>query len=249
MVFLKRYISSSTSRYRIPPLPQLKPNPAVVHKVQPTSAKMSSASSQTPQRQIRALQDSNTITVYQAYSSAIATAAVDHQSLSASPLFRFTRMTWIKPSWAWVLYRSGYSYKDPGQERILALKMKHADFIHLLSKGVLSSHKAIEGDVNGRKKEEEVRIQWDPERNVRLGKLDYRSIQIGIPGGGGLSEKWVKEMIVEIEDVTEKARQLKSVLDERPDVTESELVEMGLVPEETVFQGAPEDVRVRLRMD
>ncbi|KAJ4409433.1 hypothetical protein N0V85_004102 [Neurospora sp. IMI 360204] len=84
-----------------------------------------------PTRQIRALQDQDgaRITVYQAYPSTIATAAVAHQRLDASPDFRTTRMTWIKPSWAWMLYRSGYSYKDPGQERILAIKMKREDFL------------------------------------------------------------------------------------------------------------------------
>ncbi len=73
---------------------------------------------------IRADYDEETITVYQAYNRTIASAAVAEQKLNASPGFRTTRMTWIKPSWAWMLYRAGYSYKDPGQERILALKMK-----------------------------------------------------------------------------------------------------------------------------
>ncbi|KAK4226734.1 hypothetical protein QBC38DRAFT_479824 [Podospora fimiseda] len=210
--------------------------------------KMSSTKASTPQRQIRAFHDSETITVYQAYSVPIATAAVTAQSLSASPLFRTTRMTWIKPSWAWMLYRAGYSYKDPGQARILALKMKHADFIYLLEQGVLSSHKATnQKDAEARKKNEEVRIQWDPERNVRLDKLDYRSIQIGIPGA--LSERWAKEMIVEIEDVTERAKELKRVLDERPDVMDEELSEMGLVPEEKLYQRVPANVKEKLRMD
>ncbi|KAA8634698.1 hypothetical protein SMACR_00820 [Sordaria macrospora] len=47
-------------------------------------------------------------------------------------------MTWIKPSLAWMLYLSGYSYKDPGQERILAIKMKREDFLGLLGRGVLT---------------------------------------------------------------------------------------------------------------
>lgn len=190
----------------------------------------------TPYRQIRALYDAETITVYQAYNKTIASAAVEKQKLNASPAFRLTRMTWIKPSWAWMLYRAGYSYKDPGQERILALKMKHADFIAILEKGV-----AIEGET----KLPEVRIQWDPERTVRLGKLEHRSIQIGIPGG--LSEKWVEEMIVGIEDVTDKARELKRVLDERKDVEMEELVALGLVPVERPFE-IPEGLQIGLRM-
>jgi hypothetical protein len=192
----------------------------------------------TPYRQIRALYTPTTITVYQAYKASIATAAVAQQKLNASPHFRTTRMTWVKPSWAWMLYRAGYSYKDPGQERILALTMKHEDFLEILKRGCVTE------DL-GEGKLPEVRIQWDPERNVRLGKLEYRSIQIGIPGG--LSERWVKEMIVGIEDVTEKARELKRVLDERPEVTDEELVEMGLVPVEREFE-LGEELRKGLRM-
>lgn len=192
----------------------------------------------TPYRQIRALYTPTTITVYQAYNKTIASAAVNHQKLNASPAFRTTRMTWIKPSWAWMLYRSGYSYKDLGQERVLALTMTHADFIKILEKGVASPE-----DEKGIRSE--VRIQWDPERDVRLRKLEYRSIQIGIPGG--LSEEWVGKMIVGIEDVTDKARELKRVLEERPDVGEEELVELGLVPVERVFE-VPEELQRGLRM-
>lgn len=57
----------------------------------------------TPYRQIRALYDDETITVYQAYSAAIAIPAVRDQSLCASPEFKLGRMTWIKPSWCWMM--------------------------------------------------------------------------------------------------------------------------------------------------
>ena len=59
-----------------------------------------------PYKQIRALYDSETITVYQAYSVGIASAAVEAQKLSASSKFKPTRMTWIKPSWCWMMYLS-----------------------------------------------------------------------------------------------------------------------------------------------
>ena len=233
-----------------------------------------------PTRQIRAHQeqedDGTTITVYQAYPSTIATAAVINQRLDASPDFRTTRMTWIKPSWAWMLYRSGYSYKDPGQEHILAIKMKRDGFLRLLARGVLthgnsaSPHprqnqqqqqlettsdspratstereKARESKRKDRLQSLDVKIQWDPERTVRLDSLNYRSIQIGIPAG--LVKEWVQNMIVSIEDVTDKARELKKILDERPEVTDEELVEMGLIPEETEFE-VPAELRSRLGM-
>lgn len=195
-----------------------------------------------PSRQIRALSDDATITVYQAYSAAIAIPAAATQNLTASPAFKTTRMTWIKPSWAWMLYRSGYSHKDPGQERILALKMRRADFIGLLRRGLLSSH-GTGGQEPG--DGAAVRIQWDPERTVRLGKLPHRSIQIGIPGA--LSRVWAEEWVVGIEDVTDKARELKRRLDEDGEVSDEELTRLGLVPDEQVFE-VPEDVQLRLGM-
>jgi hypothetical protein len=221
-----------------------KPNPNH-HKSKTSNRKMQSQTTDqttaqtsaptTPYRQIRAHHDAHHITVYQAYNTAIATAAVAHQCLSASPQFSPSRMTWIKPSWAWMLYRSGYSYKDPGQARILALQMRLDDFFALLAKGV----PAEEGEGLP-----EVRIQWDPERDVRLEKLGHRSIQIGVPGS--LREWWV-ESIVKIEDVTERARELKRVLGEEGEVSEEELVGRGLVPVEGALE-VPEELGRGLRM-
>lgn len=207
------------------------------------------AAGQVPYRQIRASYDDKTITVYQAYKASIADAAIAKQKLDASPDLKFQRMTWIKPSWSWMLYRAGYSYKDPGQERILALKMKHEDFIGLLKNADVNLvHSAVAtGDrarvqTKERRTEDEpakVKVQWDPERTVRLDKLPYRSIQIGIPGA--LSQKWVEDWIVSIEDVTVKARELKKLLDEQPDIADEKLVELGLVPQEREYV-VPEEV-------
>ncbi|KAF4433731.1 hypothetical protein FACUT_8114 [Fusarium acutatum] len=206
---------------------------------------MSTALSVAPYRQVRAYYNDTTITVYQAYKESIAKAAVDAQKLNASPDFKSGRMTWIKPSWTWMMYRAGYSYKDPGQSRILALRMKHEHFITLLERGVLSSHTHKLNHGEKHEKTVDVRIQWDPERTAKLEVLPYRSIQIGIPGA--LSEKWANEWIVEIEDVTEKARELKRVIDERPGITDEELLGMDLIFKERPFE-VPEAVHTKLEM-
>jgi hypothetical protein len=91
-----------------------------------------------------------------------------------------------------------------------------------------------------------VRVQWDPERSPSLEVLPYRSIQIGI--SKELSEKWVEDWIVNIEDVTEKAKGLKHLIDERPNSTLEELLEKGVVPREEIYQ-LPENVRGILKMD
>lgn len=210
---------------------------------------------QVPYCQIRASYDDTTITVYQAYSSTIATTAVDAQKLNASPAFKPGRMTWVKPSWSWMMYRAGYSFKDPGQERILAIKMKHEHFLDVISRGVLSTHsppgspqssQAKQVTKESREKPREVRIQWDPERSPKLEVLPYRSIQIGIPGS--LSGTWANEWIESIEDVTEKARRLKATIDENPQITTEELIGLGLIPSERAYS-LPETLRKSLRMD
>ncbi|RYO91956.1 hypothetical protein DL762_001894 [Monosporascus cannonballus] len=206
------------------------------------------------QRQIRAHYDEKTITVYQAYNSEIASAAVDQQKLCASPQFRLTRMTWIKPSWCWMMYRAGYSYKDKNQERILALKMKHENFIALLEKAMLTTEprKGIApGDTSGDskpagEKSSVVKVQWDPERTPRLEKLGYRSIQIGIPSL--LAATWADEWIISIEDVTEKARALERELRENPGVADEELLRRGLLPPEREFL-LPLEVQKAIRVE
>jgi hypothetical protein len=85
------------------------------------------------------------------------------------------------------------------QSRILAIKVSHEGFKTLLSLSKLDGGRANPLGL--------VRVQWDPERSPRIGKLDYRSIQTGIPNS--LIEKWIDEWIIGIEDVTEKARELK----------------------------------------
>ncbi|KAI1080658.1 ATP-dependent RNA helicase DHX8 [Whalleya microplaca] len=206
------------------------------------------------QRRIRAYYDEETITVYQAYNSEISSTAVQQQKLVASPQFRLTRMTWIKPSWCWMMYRAGYSYKDKNQERILALKMKHEHFIALLrsatlamepSKGTALGHTA-ETSKPPTEKSSAVKVQWDPERTPRLEKLGYRSIQIGI--SSSLAATWADTWVVDIEDVTEKARALEKELRENPEVTDEELLRKGLVPPEREFP-VPLDVQQVIKVE
>ena len=186
------------------------------------------------------------ITLYQAYSAEIALPAVQQQRLSASPYFSLMRMTWIKPSWCWMMYRSGYSHKDANQAHILALTMTHVNFAKLLSEAVVMSNHAGRWS-QGAKKKKEVRVQWDPERDYRLGVLPYRSIQIGISGEVG--RRWEEEWIERIEDVTQRARELKRVADEEEeDISFEELVSKGLVPVERDYPVSAE-LRKVLEMD
>jgi hypothetical protein len=164
-----------------------------------------------PQRQVRARHDDETLIVYQAYSPAIAGPAVEAQTF-VSP-FKRERMTWIKPSFNWMMYRCGYGTK-PGQERVLAVTITRAGFAWALAHACLSefapdiypSHEAWQE----RKRISPVRVQWDPERSVALDRLEHRAIQVGL--GGESVGRYVDEWIVGIEDVTPLAHEVHGLV-------------------------------------
>ena len=103
--------------------------------------------------------DDEGVYFYQAYNDKIADWAMKNQTLGG-PNFNTTRMTWIKPSFAWVLYRSGYGHKDVNQNRILKIKLSHDTVAELLTQCQCGSGG---GGSNGR-------IQWDPARDLLTGK-------------------------------------------------------------------------------
>ena len=78
--------------------------------------------------------DDEGVYVYQAFRSEIADSAIKHQRLGGEDCTHWKpeRMTWIKPSFAWMLYRCGYGRK-PGQERVLKIKISHDTLAYLLS--------------------------------------------------------------------------------------------------------------------
>ena len=75
--------------------------------------------------------DDEGVYFYQAFNDAIADWALEHQRFGG-PDFKPTRMTWIKPSFAWMLYRSGYGSKR-NQNRLMKVKLPHDVVAELLS--------------------------------------------------------------------------------------------------------------------
>lgn len=157
-------------------------------------------------REIRATFDNETITIYQAYNEAIALSALQAQKFV--PPFSFNRMTWIKPSFLWLMERSGWGRK-PNQESILAIKIKRSFWEEALSNAVLTHpEKALyKEDALWEKlfSEAKIYVQWDPERNLQGTKLPHRSIQVGV------SRFWAEkynEAIVSIENLTTLAHKI-----------------------------------------
>jgi len=164
-----------------------------------------------PMRQVRAAFTDETITVYQAYSPAIADAALRAGRFVAP--FKRDRMTWIKPSFLWMMYRCGWATK-PGQERVLAVAITRDGFEWALSHSSLSYYEAgtyaSEAEWAERKAMSPVRVQWDPERSLGLGPLDHRAIQVGLSGIA--ATHYVDDWIVGITDVTSTARDIANLV-------------------------------------
>ncbi|MDJ1502317.1 DUF4291 domain-containing protein [Xanthocytophaga agilis] len=160
--------------------------------------------------EIRADFDSQSIVVYQAYPEQIALAAIKNQTFEAP--FSFTRMTWIKPSFLWLMERSNWAQKS-GQEHILAIRISRAGWEKALQEGVLTSpEKRVYSDGQIWRElfeQAKVHIQWDPERSLRGQKLDYSSIQVGI--SRYLIEEFVREWILEIKDYTPLTRKVHNL--------------------------------------
>ncbi len=151
------------------------------------------------------------MTVYQAYSRAIAEPALAAGTFVAP--FKRERMTWIKPSFLWMMYRSGWATK-PGQERVLAISISRSGFEWALAHASLSHHDpavyASPEEWLERKNSTPVRVQWDPERSLLLEPLQHRSIQIGLTGEA--VRRYVDDWIVGIEDVTPLVRRIHNLL-------------------------------------
>ncbi|QIH05495.1 MULTISPECIES: DUF4291 domain-containing protein [unclassified Pseudomonas] len=168
---------------------------------------MPATADNTPLRQIRAVYDASTLRVYQAYSASIADAALAHGTF-VSPPFKMERMTWIKPSFLWMMYRAGWGFKDAGQSRILAIDISREGFEWALAHSC-PSH-AEEGMSKEQwlqlKDQSPVRIQWDPERDLHLRPQEHRAIQIGL--GQEAVGLYVNQWIQRISDVTPLAHRI-----------------------------------------
>lgn len=184
------------------------------------------------QRQILAAFDNEGIFVYQAFKSSIVEEAIQKGTFGKG--FNLERMTWIKPSFGWMLYRSGYASKHR-QERILKIKLSHEGFEKILSQGIPTS---FDDNIFTSKQEwkrsldrSEVRYQWDPDRDLSLRPLERRALQLGIRGT--MVQNYVNSWILDLEDVTHLAHSIRVAV-------ENKQKDMPNVPEEVLYEVSPE---------
>jgi len=166
---------------------------------------------QVPQHQIRAVHTPSTVTVYQAYSPAIGLPAARDGRFPAA--WKRDRMTWIKPSFLWMMYRCGWGAKE-GQETVLAVEITRDGFEWALRNSCLSSYvREVHPDRatwQRQLKRSPARVQWDPERDLRLRPLPYRSLQLGLSGEA--ARRYADEWTVAISDVTPLAHEIHALV-------------------------------------
>jgi hypothetical protein len=191
------------------------------------------------EREIRADYDDATIIVYQAYSAAIALPAVRHNRFV--PPFSLGRMTWIKPSFLWMMERSGWGRKA-GQEHILAIRITRQGWEAALAQSVLTTFTQGEhrdyDDWQRQLDAAPVRVQWDPERTLRGESLSQRAIQVGL--SRHIVTQYVDVWTREIRDCTPLVRQMYDLLQ----AGETEQAR-ALLPRERVY---PVDAAITKRL-
>lgn len=147
---------------------------------------------------IRATFNKDTIIVYQAFNDKIANQAIELQKFGSE--FSFHRMTWIKPSFLWLMERSNWA-KKTNQERILEIHLKRVFWDKCLEIAVDTDASKSDRNI----KDAQILVQWDPERTLRGAKLNIRSIQIGV-SRNMINE--YNESIEKIVDLTEKVKKM-----------------------------------------
>jgi Domain of unknown function (DUF4291) len=163
-------------------------------------------------RHILAQFDADTIVVYQAYQPSIGLAAVADQRFGGGG-FSLDRMSWIKPNFSWMMFRSGWGTK-PGQDVVLAIWLRRAAFDAIVAQAVPSSYDAERyadrAAWSDAVKRSNVRAQWDPDHAPSGAPIERRAIQLGLRGP--VLASYARESIVEICDISPQVREMRAQL-------------------------------------
>jgi hypothetical protein len=116
-------------------------------------------------------------------------------------------MSWIKPNFLWMMYRSGWGTKQ-GQEVTLAVHLQREAFDAILAEAVHSSYVPegyeTEATWKARVARSQVRLQWDPDHGPGGAPVERRAIQLGLRGD--FLRRYGREWVVAVEDVSELTR-------------------------------------------
>ncbi len=153
-------------------------------------------------KRIIGFQTDDEMVVYQAYKPSIAEYAVEKQTFGGLG-FSFKRMSWIKPNFLWMMFRSGWAEKI-NQERVLAIWVKKKAFEQILNQAILTT---FDEEIYGMREiwqrqlsVKRVRVQWDPDHDPQGNKLERKAIQLGLAGEA--LHFFANEAIQYVEDIT-----------------------------------------------
>ena len=189
---------------------------------------------------ILAQYDSDSIVVYQAYRPSIGHFASTHGYFGGE--FSYSRMSWIKPNFLWMMNRSGWGNK-PGQKITLAIRLRRAFFDDLLAQSVESLYNPIQyASLSEWKRAlitSSVRRQWDPDHSPGGTALPRRAIQLGLRGR--VLKDYGRHQILEITD-------LSSFVAEQRENRASEKRGKLITPLERVYLPADPSIQSRLQL-
>ncbi|BAY08935.1 DUF4291 domain-containing protein [Calothrix sp. NIES-2098] len=190
-------------------------------------------------RHILAQYDDQSIVVYQAYRPAIGNFAAINGYFGGE--FSLDRMSWIKPNFLWMMYRSGWGTKA-GQEVVLAIWLKRSAFDEILA---LAVHSSFIPEIYASKsawqtalQQSQVRLQWDPDHHPSGAKLERRAIQLGLRGQ--VLAAYAKDWILNIEDISDFVQQQRQNIN-------SDCAQL-ITPRETVYSVIETETQKKLEL-
>ncbi len=153
-------------------------------------------------RHILAQFDAESVVVYQAYRPEIGHFAARNGCFGGE--FSMGRMSWIKPNFLWMMYRSGWGTKQD-QEVTLAVRLRRTAFDEILR---LAAHSSFVPEVYGSEASwkralagSDVRLQWDPDHGPSGAPVERRAIQLGLRGE--VLARYAETWPLEIEDISD----------------------------------------------
>jgi hypothetical protein len=192
-------------------------------------------------RHILAQYDAETIIVYQAYRPSIGRYAIENGKFGGD--FSYSRMSWIKPNFLWMMYRSGWGTKE-GQEVTLGLRLRRQFFDDILAQAVASSFDqsdcATHEEWRLAVSNSSARLQWDPDHDPAGRAVSRRAIQVGLRGP--MLETLGRRELLEVIDLTE------FVTVQRDRLASGELTQLRIPVERRYVPDAPSTAQ-RLRLD
>ncbi|WP_165248068.1 DUF4291 domain-containing protein [Paludisphaera soli] len=153
-------------------------------------------------RHILAQFDADSVVIYLAYRPEIGHFAARNGYFGGE--FSLSRMSWVKPNFLWMMYRSGWGTKE-GQEVTLAVRLRRHAFNEILR---LAVHSSFTPEVYGTQEEwrravagSDVRLQWDPDHGPAGNPLERRAIQLGLRGD--VLARYAREWLLGVEVISD----------------------------------------------